>query len=218
MSLSHRLVMAVGLVACVLLVVVLYVDPFAGGWGNVASRSLVASVISTAAVPLGGPLPSLAAMVLLLWAARKWDWSRGRQFVLLVPLVFVGAGLASHVIKIAVGRQRPFVCYEGLSGHTSWWTRRLDGRFHSFPSADVTVAAGLSMALFLLLEHGTARYLLFLLPAFSAAGRVLNARHYPSDCLAGAVLGMVVAWWLWRLHERRSAARLGHTAELGRSP
>jgi membrane-associated phospholipid phosphatase len=182
------------------------VDRAAAEWGLRLYGTDLSDYLGGAGVPLGGPLPYVAAIALLLWAARRYAWPRGRRFALLLPLVFAATGLGSFAVKIAVGRQRPFMLHEPQPTFASAWERRLDRRFQSFPSSDVMVAAGLAMTLFLLLESGPARYALFAIPAYSAFGRVLIARHYPSDCLAAAALGMVVAWLLWRWQERRAAA------------
>jgi membrane-associated phospholipid phosphatase len=162
-------------------------------------------------VPFGGPLPYIAAIVLLLWAARKYRWPRGRQVAWLLPIVFAVTGLGSHGIKIAVGRPRPFMLHTPWPSHNSAWKRHLDRRFQSFPSSDVMVAAGLATVLFLLVGHGRWRYGLVVYPAYSAAGRILIARHYPSDCLAALALGVATTWALWRLQERWLAARAART-------
>jgi membrane-associated phospholipid phosphatase len=74
----------------------------------------------------------------------------------------------------------------------------IENEIHSFPSGDVTVAAGLAAGLFLLAGRGRVRYLVFGLAALSAAGRMLGAKHYPSDCLFGALVGIAVAALLWK--------------------
>ena len=63
----------------------------------------------------------------------------------------------------------------------------------------MTVAAALAMIGFLLIGRGWPRYLLFLIPVLSGMGRIAAARHYPSDCLAGIVLGVAVAAIIWRV-------------------
>lgn len=195
-ALTALLIIGVNVALC------LWADPITARWGNVAERSTVAVWFATAAVPLGGPLPYVAAILLLLWAARTYGWPRGRQFAVLLPIVFAATGLGSFAVKIAVGRPRPFTLHQAAPTFEHAWQRRLDGRFQSFPSSDVMVAAGLATVLALLLERGRGRYALFLMPGLSAAGRILIARHYPSDCLAALVLGAVLAWVLRRLQER----------------
>ena len=191
---------------------VLYVDRPAAEWGLRLYGTDVSDYLGGAGVPLGGPLPYLAAVLLLLWAARRYGWPRGRQVAWLLPIVFAVTGLGSFAVKIAVGRQRPFMFQQPQPGFATAWERHLDRRYQSFPSSDAMVAAGLSMVLFLMLERGAARYAVFALTAYSAFGRVLIARHYPSDCVAGAALGALLAWLLWRLQERWLAARQGCTA------
>ena len=92
------------------------------------------------------------------------------------------------------------------SGGWGPYTRCVENQLHSFPSGDVTVAAALTTVGFLLIGGGWVRYLLFALPILSAIGRVAGARHYPSDCLAGMLLGIATAVVLWRVVMPREPA------------
>lgn len=201
-----------------LIVLYLWADPITGSWGNVSERSEVAVWVAATAVPFGGPLPYIVAIGLLLWAARKYRWPRGRQVAILLPIVFAVTGLGSFAVKIVVGRPRPFTLHQQIAPPANAWKRHLDRRFQSFPSSDVMVAAGLATVLFLLVGHGRGRYALVLFPAYSAAGRILIARHYPSDCLAAMALGAATTWLLWRLQERWLAARAARTDATGPPP
>jgi len=207
-------VIALVLLTCTVVLLVLYVDPITAGWGNLAWKSPLAGLFATGGVLLGGPLPYRGAFLALLWACRRYRWPRGRRFAILLPFVFAVTGLGSRAAKVIVGRPRPITLHRPAVTFPSEWARHLNGQFQSFPSGDVTVAAGLATVLFILLERGGARYLLFAIPLFSAAGRIGNARHYPSDCLAGLALGILSAWAVWRLQERWIAARAARTGAL----
>jgi undecaprenyl-diphosphatase len=192
------LALAAVLLACLML----FVDPFVGRWATGVCKDYWWLAIRQSAVPLGGPGPPLAVMVALLVLAKRWRWPQAHRAALLLPIAFAVSGLAGHVIKIAVQRPRPFMRAEEWPQQTRW-QRMWDGRFQSFPSGDVTVSGALAMVGFLLLGKRRVAYLLFAVPAYSATARMVGARHYPSDCLAGFLLGALIAWLLWRFQERR---------------
>ncbi len=113
-----------------------------------------------------------------------------KRGVLRVPVVsFVLAGWLSdavyHVIKDFVHRPRPFLAVKGafplIVAHGA-----------SFPSGHATFA----MAVTVVLTHHfpKARSLLFVLVLFVALSRVYLGVHYPSDVLAGMVLGAGLGW------------------------
>lgn len=206
------------LLAVLFPLLIVYVDPIAERWGNAVHRREWVIAVVTGTEPLGGPVPYIAALILLAAAAWRYRWGRGWRFAVLVPVVFAVSGLGSYGIKIIVGRPRPFTLVQPAQVYASEWQRHLDRRCQSFPSSDVMVAASFAMLLFLLPERGRARYLLFALPVLTAAGRITNARHYPSDCLAAFILGVAVTWLLWRLQERWWPARAARTAAPPPSP
>ena len=165
-------------------------------------------VMKTAAVeryldfadPLGRwPLGvGVGALLLGLAAARRsMAWARAGVIV----LAAVTLSLAVYIPKCAVRRPRPWAAAEGLTWSQTVrdWKWGLNGQAQSFPSGDVTCAAALATACFLAARRGRVRYLLFLIPLASTAGRILGGKHYPSDCLAGFLLGLAVAALAWRL-------------------
>lgn len=119
---------------------------------------------------------------LLLWRCRWRFWQ---------PLVSVGLAVALadtlcyRVIKALVYRARPFNTPE-----LSDWLRKV-GEAHgaSFPSnhtANVMAGAVVLAGFF-----PRARYMFYTLAALVALSRVSLGVHYPSDVLAGSILGAV---------------------------
>jgi len=130
------------------------------------------------------------AVWLALGLALALAWRRPWLFV----GVAVGVGAAdalTALIKAVVPRHRPFEHQLGPSERT-----------HSFPSGHTATAfAGATMLSAFAPRYRLAFYLLACLIGFS---RLYNGVHYPTDVLAGAVLGAVTALLLLAAARRRS--------------
>jgi len=117
--------------------------------------------------------------------------------------VFLGvalAGLAADVLKVVVGRSRPWVLF-AHGRYDLFWPLRLDADYQSFPSghAACAIAAALTLAVL------APRYRLQLLLAGSliALTRVVLVAHYLSDVLAGAALAWLIVVTLERAFARQ---------------
>ncbi len=102
----------------------------------------------------------------------------------------VAASLASHAIKLVVGRARPGTGEDPWT-FTDGWGGFADDKFSSFPSGHATSAFALATAIAYLFPRG--RAYVFSLAAACGLSRVLDARHYPTDVFAGALLGCAAA-------------------------
>jgi 4-amino-4-deoxy-L-arabinose transferase-like glycosyltransferase/membrane-associated phospholipid phosphatase len=123
------------------------------------------------------PVLALAA-VFLIWRGG----SRGRLFVgLALLIVWLGDSLVINTIKHAVDRQRPY--FVVTEAHT------LLGRGHS-PGMPSSHAANWFAATIIAYVYYR-RSWRFMLPLaiLVSFSRVYNGVHYPSDVLAGAILG-----------------------------
>jgi undecaprenyl-diphosphatase len=114
-----------------------------------------------------------------------------RPSLLVTVLLAVGAAdLLAALIKDVVPRHRPFEHQLGPSE-----------RNHSFPSGHTATAfAGATALSAFAPRFRPAFYALACLIGFS---RLYNGVHYPTDVLAGAVLGACVAFVLLRVTNRR---------------
>jgi undecaprenyl-diphosphatase len=120
------------------------------------------------------------AIALVVALRRRSPW----------PLVVVAAGvaladLASYGLKLASGRQRPFIDDPTLEPlvvtHTDF----------TFPSGHAATSFAGAVLLASLLPRRAA-WPLFALAVAIAASRVYVGVHYPLDVLLGAVLGVLV--------------------------
>jgi undecaprenyl-diphosphatase len=160
-------------------------------WFNVINHDLsnpVLNVIMPAISRLGGGELYFVLGVIFLFSKRK----EVRMFG-----VFVLAGLtvsyyAANLIKVFVARPRPFVALTNviLLGPMA--------KSYSFPSAHATQAFMMAA----MLAGRFKKYILFYsLAALVAFSRIYVGVHYPSDVLAGAVIGIVVGLFLAKMYK-----------------
>ncbi|MFN0263736.1 phosphatase PAP2 family protein [Tepidamorphus sp. 3E244] len=107
-------------------------------------------------------------------------------------------GMAA-ALKQIIGRARPF-----MSPQTGYWDFQPLGGFSyaSLPSGDACNAFALATAFGLLFPK--TRFVMFPYAAIVAVGRMAGDRHYFTDVMLGAILGMAGAYWvaLWCARRR----------------
>jgi membrane-associated phospholipid phosphatase len=111
------------------------------------------------------------------------------QFIFLAVLVPV---LAGEVLKIAVGRGRPFVGGDASAFHFSHFHG--SEAYQSLPSGHAITAFALAFAVSALWPR--LRYLMLLYALVIAATRLVLLAHHPSDVVAGALVGVVGAMFV----------------------
>lgn len=122
----------------------------------------------------------LVAALALVCSKKYRRWG-----ILLVVSLLLTHVLGDYVIKPLVARPRPFM---QLPGHTLLIAPPRD---FSFPSGHTATAFCASFVLWRADKRfGTAAFVLALLIAFS---RMFLFVHYPTDILAGAILGLICA-------------------------
>jgi undecaprenyl-diphosphatase len=135
---------------------------------------------------------------LFAWLLRR----RRLAPVLVVVLAMASADLvSSRIVKPLIARERPCRALEGLAAPTPC------GPGMSFPSSHATVAFAFLTSAAPAAPWGW--YLFAPLAAGVAGSRVLLGVHYPSDVLAGALLGAALGLVAVRLGRRWEAARGG---------
>ncbi len=145
---------------------------------------------------------ALIAGLLVLWKGR----ARGRLCVLMLALIVgPGDGLICNTIKHAVARPRPFVTWsdvrlpaDGSNGRPKPVAPMGNPEAGGGPAADKpnhnsmpsSHAANWFAATMILLVYNRRSWRLMLpLACLVSFSRVYNGVHYPSDVLAGAILG-----------------------------
>lgn len=123
---------------------------------------------------------------------------------------FAVSGASALILKGLVHRPRPWT-----EASTQGWSDYLtNSEFHSFPSGESTTTFAVAAAL--AWSYPRWRAPLFGVAAAIAAARVVVGVHYPSDVVAGALLGVGVAELVRRAVRRKR--RGGSGAEPEQAP
>lgn len=161
-------------------------QPAAHGWGRQALIGLR---------DFGQVVPFVVAMVII----AAYDRRRKTIITTMILAEVLTAG-GYNTGKWMIGRQRPCLLLEqevdlrSLTMSETWlgWQPGNDEYEHqSFPSGHS--AAAFTFAATLAWFYPRLRWMFWILAVGCAGSRYVDAVHWPSDCLAGAVIGYVAA-------------------------
>jgi membrane-associated phospholipid phosphatase len=151
-------------------------------------------------------IPSLLVLILarLLMFALRGLWRRAAGEIAMVSaFIFIGVGLpglVTNLLKRLIGRGRPTEF--DTSGAFSFQNIVNDWTFQSFPSGHSATAIAMAFVIGFLWPRLFWPFLVIgLVVAFS---RVPVGMHYPSDVLAGVVVGMLGAYFVRNAFASRS--------------
>jgi membrane-associated phospholipid phosphatase len=137
----------------------------------------------------GGMNPAMVVGFFVL-AGVAFRHRRWIGYAVAMTVAGLAAGLLGQLVKLIVGRSRPEL-----------WL----GPFHharaaasSFPSGHTVGAFALAGVLMFASPSRAMRAIAFLLAAAVGLSRILAFRHWPSDVLASAAAGLIVAWIVTR--------------------
>ena len=139
-------------------------------------------------------LGAVVAFLFAWWRQRR-DWMR----VLCVMMVAASlAGLSADFLRGITGRTRPSAAvaqgWYGMRSNTKWLV--FQHAYNSFPSGHTSAAAGFALPLFFWRRRFAPAALSFIFVVASA--RVWAGAHHLSDVIAGAALGTLIAFLVWR--------------------
>lgn len=167
------------------------------------------------------PFGHAAGVVLIAGTLAVLDPERRRWAPGLCLAAAIGGGIGANILKLFVGRTRPrnldFAAITGVSDtFVRWWPFGSGGSaLQSFPSAHTATAAGLAVALAAL--YPTGRSWFTALAVLVAIHRVESSAHYPSDVMAGALVGWIVGRACLVLFAGRLSPAMPTTAPLRRA-
>jgi membrane-associated phospholipid phosphatase len=114
------------------------------------------------------------------------------------------AGVAAQLLKIAIGRARPYV-NKGSQSFRPFSTFSFIKDYQSLPGGHNTVAFVLSTVLSRNAKPVWLKVIAYVPAVLTFASRVYQDQHWTSDDFLGAALGYSVATWVVDLHEQNES-------------
>jgi membrane-associated phospholipid phosphatase len=174
-------------VVCATIVVALvwrFADAPITAWAERVQSSSLQDAIRIANRFGGGMNPAMVVAFFLI-AGVVYRHRRWIAYAVAMALAGAAAGLAVQIVKYTAGRTRPEL-WLGPFQHAR-------AAATSFPSGHTVGAFALAGVLMLSSPSRTMRLAAFLLALSVAVSRVLAFRHWTSDVLASAAIGMLIA-------------------------
>jgi undecaprenyl-diphosphatase len=132
--------------------------------------------------------------VFLVWKGGK----KGRIVLLLIiPVIFLSDQISSHILKSYFERLRPCIV---LSDIHLIGNRKSSSSFPSSHAANFFAAAA-----FFNYFYPKYRWLYFIIAFLVSSSRIYIGIHFPSDVIAGGILGVLCAYFiifLWHLTQK----------------
>lgn len=185
-----------------LLAAAFYLDPAVQDWMTAHQSRAVRKAMRW--VSWLGDWAGHVVVALLALGTAYW---RGNRRVVRICIAMLAAlaiaGGAARVVKIVAGRSRPSVEIDaGFNGP------RFAAKYHAFPSGHTTA----SLACFGVIAFAHARLFAALLPIPLLIGfaRLYLGAHHFSDVVAGAILGLAIAYGVARWRRLQIADRPSH--------
>jgi len=120
---------------------------------------------------------------------------------------FVVSTIATQSLKIIVKRDRPFVTYNDI-------VKRDEGGNYSFPSGHTSAAFCTATSLSLLFPKWYVIAPSYLYAATVGYARMYQGVHYPTDVLAGAIVGAGSAWLAYKIQKRMMTKKVNNTKNI----
>lgn len=128
---------------------------------------------------------TLVLVVLLISIVKKSKSIRKKFFIFTAVLILVA--IVSQGLKIFVYRSRPFTTYPFIE-------KLSEGGGSSFPSGHTLEAFAMAAALSISFSNKKIMIPIYLWAMLVAYSRMALGVHYPSDVMAGILIGTLIGW------------------------
>lgn len=163
----------------------LFLDQRVTVWAESIESDRTEDVIRIANRFGGGMNPPMIVLFFLL-AGIAYRHRRWLAYAMAMAFAGAASGIVGQVVKFAVGRARPELWLGAF--------RHARSSAASFPSGHTLGAFALGGVLILASRSLPLRVIALLLALFVAVARILAFRHWASDVLASALIGLLMAW------------------------
>ncbi len=130
---------------------------------------------------------AMALMVIMISLVKRSKPMRMKFFMLLTVLLLVV--LASQGLKGVIKRDRPFDTFPSIEKLST-------GGDSSFPSGHTLEAFAMAAAISILFSRKPIILPVYLWAIMVAYSRIALGVHYPSDVLAGIMIGTLIGWFV----------------------
>ena len=179
----------------VLLLGAFYLDAPVHSWMRDHQSPSVTPVMEAAS--RWGDWPPHVAVALIAAALAYFAGSRQWLAIFLaLVLACAVAGTVNRAIKIAAGRARPSVTMD-----PGWHGLKFSSKYTAFPSGHTAATTAFFGAL--LFARWRVGLALLPIPFLIATSRVYLGAHHLSDVVAGAIVGTISGFFVWRFVHRR---------------
>ena len=154
-----------------------------------ASADPIFETITNSVFPIAFAVPAVVTSLHLL----KKD-SANKQRAIIIGGTLIISSAVTGILKYGVQRERPFVTYPDLKHITP------EDRY-SFPSGHTSTAFALATSVAIAYPKWYVATPAYLWASSAAYSRMRLGVHYPSDVLAGALIGSGSAWLCYKLNK-----------------
>jgi membrane-associated phospholipid phosphatase len=180
-----RIVAAVAVAAGIVVVVWIALDATLTRWAEAVQSDELQSVVRLANRAGGGMNPAMVALF-FLFAGMSCRRNRWIRYAVAMAIGGLGCGIAIQIMKVLVGRTRPEL-WLGPFQHAR-------AAATSFPSGHTVGAFAIGGVLIFGSRSRLLQIVSALLAASIGLSRILVFRHWTSDVVASAILGLGAAW------------------------
>ncbi len=155
-----------------------------------ASADPIFKTVTNSVFPIAFAVPAVVTSLHLL----KKD-SANKQRAIIIGSTLIISSAVTGILKYSIQRERPFVTYPDVKHITPEDS-------YSFPSGHTSTAFALATSVTISYPKWYVAAPAYLWASSAAYSRMRFGVHYPSDVLAGALIGSGSAWLCYKLNKR----------------